>query len=256
MATNALWEDVVRPITGFDGKSRVEVGYIGGTVDAPEYAGRGWLKVDIKRMSLHTIGQNQKAKARDGERVVEFYDDADQGSAISSYYRVTLSLAANAASGKDFSDGGLAGQFNYGYGRALGQLKETGTAKGVENSQGKTPTDSVELTSFVENAKAFDAVLKFFRDKEPALASWLDQLGGDDAAWRGGSADTFRELIDGVHLGYKNLATVLSSGPAAQQTKMSTTERQCAGSARSPGTSTHVRPASRTHRAVSSASSC
>ncbi|MEU3598520.1 AAWKG family protein [Streptomyces sp. NPDC006798] len=220
MAANVLWEDIVRPLTGFDGGKREDVGKAGGTSDSGGNGGRGWLKADIQHKSLSAMGENtQKDFGPGTKRVIQFYQDPGGGS-ITSYYEVTLSLASDMDTNNDFSPDGVVNRFIEGYGAALGALVNKGTANGYQFDSKEGVADSPDLNSLVANAKSFDAVLKYFEAKEPVLAGWLKDLGDGDAAWRGTSADAFRELIDGVHLGYKNLATVLAAGTGAPPTTM------------------------------------
>ncbi|WP_197364086.1 AAWKG family protein, partial [Streptomyces clavuligerus] len=224
MTTGAVWEEVSGPMTGLAGPTRMEVGRIGSTVDTPGREGMSWLSATISPpQSLHALGGNTTTQnpAYSSDRAIRFYDDAGDGNDITAYRQVTLSTVWNRESLKDFSDNGLANRFNYGYGEAVEHLVNTGSAKDFSphRNMGKD-MDSVDLKSFVPNAKAFDAVLKFFADKEKVLAEWMKQLGDDDAAWRGTSADAFRELIDGIHTGYKNLVSELSAAPGAPATLM------------------------------------
>ncbi|MFJ8229837.1 AAWKG family protein [Streptomyces sp. NPDC094448] len=214
MAEIALWEDVVRPLTGFDGGKREDVGQIGGTPDSDKYGGRAWLTADLKSRELYYLAQNVQTKNPEysPERTIQFYDDASSDGYIHYYYEAKLSVPWSSEDGSDFSDGGVAGKFDYSYGKALETLKTLGTAATFPDVPAG---DSVDLNSFIATAKSFDAVRKFFEEKEAVLAGWMKQLGEDDAAWRGTSADAFRELIDGIHGGYKNFLTLFGAGDNA-----------------------------------------
>ncbi|MGV9315432.1 AAWKG family protein [Streptomyces sp. NPDC003691] len=222
MAANALWEDVVRPITGYDAGKREDVGKIGGTVDNNSALGHGWVTPKIEKLDLYYLAQNEQTKNPEykPDRTISFYDDASSGNTITSFYRVTLSVPwSGGVGGADFSNDGVAGKYDWAQGKALEQLVAKGSSDNFDfNGKPTGVPNSVKIDSFIENARAFDAVQQFFVGKEPLLAAWLKALGDEDAAWRGTSADAFRELIDGVHLGYKNLVTILSAEGATAST--------------------------------------
>ncbi|MFJ4622378.1 AAWKG family protein [Streptomyces sp. NPDC088812] len=65
---------------------------------------------------------------------------------------------------------------------------------------------AVDLTSFDRTAAAFDRAAQFFRDQLKPLEVWNKSLGGDDAAWKGQSADVVRSLIASLHKNYEGYA--------------------------------------------------
>ncbi|MFJ3672576.1 AAWKG family protein [Streptomyces sp. NPDC090106] len=64
--------------------------------------------------------------------------------------------------------------------------------------------DAVDLESFDRTAISFDRAAKFFNDQSKILAQWNDDMGGDNAAWKGESADVVRNLIQTLHKNYEN----------------------------------------------------
>ncbi|AZK97779.1 MULTISPECIES: AAWKG family protein [Streptomyces] len=206
---NPLWEEVVGQITGFNGGTREAVGKVGGTSDANGNLGGGWIKADIQKIDMRLLAEEKQTAAPDynPERVVRFYDYAGPDSAIVKYCEVRLSVPWSSSTGNDFSDGGVAGKFDWLYGKALEHLKGTGSIGGFESLTAK---DSADLRTFVTTAKSFDEVQEFFGTYAPHLEKWVTDLGGDDAAWKGNGADAFRELIAGLHLGYKEFADLLA----------------------------------------------
>uniref|UniRef100_UPI000EF57C8C AAWKG family protein n=1 Tax=Streptomyces sp. E5N91 TaxID=1851996 RepID=UPI000EF57C8C len=62
--------------------------------------------------------------------------------------------------------------------------------------------DAVDLISFERTAAAFDRAAQFFRDQMNPLEDWYTSLGGDEAAWKGESADVVRTLIQTLYKNY------------------------------------------------------
>ncbi|WP_225809825.1 AAWKG family protein [Streptomyces spinosus] len=65
---------------------------------------------------------------------------------------------------------------------------------------------AVDLVSFTRTAQAFDRAAAFFRRQLKPLEEWNKSLGGDDAAWKGQSADVVRTLIQTLHKNYESYA--------------------------------------------------
>ncbi|MFE3904988.1 AAWKG family protein [Streptomyces sp. NPDC059153] len=66
--------------------------------------------------------------------------------------------------------------------------------------------DAVDLTSFERTAAAFDRAAQFFREQLNPLEDWYNSLGGDEAAWKGQSADVVRTLIQSLYKNYDSYA--------------------------------------------------
>lgn len=64
--------------------------------------------------------------------------------------------------------------------------------------------NAVDLVSFTRTAQAFDRAAAFFRRQLKPLEEWNKSLGGDDAAWKGQSADVVRTLIQTLHKNYES----------------------------------------------------
>ncbi|MGW0812779.1 AAWKG family protein [Streptomyces viridiviolaceus] len=62
--------------------------------------------------------------------------------------------------------------------------------------------DAVDLLSFERTAAAFDRAAQFFREQMNPLEKWYTSLGGENASWKGESADVVRTLIQSLHKNY------------------------------------------------------
>ncbi|WP_406382977.1 AAWKG family protein [Streptomyces sp. NBC_01618] len=218
------WEYIAGQLTGFAGGTREDVGKIGSTADGSA-EGYGWLQVKTEVINIFQITGETKEGNFGTSMVVRFYDyPGSTEKAIKQYYKITL----NVPWGDDgFKTGGVASAFDYGYAEALDQLKNfhSTTGWGGQYAGGKVvkKEDSVDLNSLITTAKSFDLVRTFFKDHGPKLEQWHKSLGEDDASWQGTGADVFRSLIDGLNLGYKDLAESLapsgsSTGSSAGET--------------------------------------
>ncbi|MGW3496384.1 AAWKG family protein [Streptomyces sp. NPDC001020] len=88
---------------------------------------------------------------------------------------------------------------------ALEKLVNEHSTKGFSYS-GQTVQDAeaVDLVSFTRTAQSFDRAAAFFRRQLAPLEEWNKALGGDDAAWKGQSADVVRTLIQTLHKNYES----------------------------------------------------
>ncbi|MFC0596804.1 AAWKG family protein [Streptomyces palmae] len=212
------WENVVSQLTGFAGGTREDVGKVGSMADSGGGLGSGWLKADIKRKGLYWLTDNEQTTddKYKPERTIVFYDDAGSNGYVDYFYEVTLTTTWSSSGGSDFSDGGKAGAYDWGYGEALEQLVNQHTVahfngdRRYPHNEAVDPKSSVDLNTFIATAKSFDEVRQFFADYQKPLEGWDRDLGGDDAAWQGSAADTFHALINGLHHGYKDYADLLT----------------------------------------------
>ncbi|GGW30778.1 hypothetical protein GCM10010381_14090 [Streptomyces xantholiticus] len=62
--------------------------------------------------------------------------------------------------------------------------------------------DAVDLTSFTDSARAFDRAHRFFVDQATVLAEWEEELGAEQAPWRGQAAGVFWNLIHQLRQNY------------------------------------------------------
>ncbi|MFC4467662.1 AAWKG family protein, partial [Streptomyces xiangluensis] len=96
-------------------------------------------------------------------------------------------------------------QYAFGGGMALWQLLDTGKTTDFSwNDLRVANENAVDLNSFDENAKAFDRVAQFFKQRHNDLRDWEFDLGNEDAAWKGQAAGVFKDLIHGLSRNYKS----------------------------------------------------
>uniref|UniRef100_A0AAU2K1W2 AAWKG family protein n=1 Tax=Streptomyces sp. NBC_00049 TaxID=2903617 RepID=A0AAU2K1W2_9ACTN len=211
------WEYVVGQLTGFAGGTREDVGKVGSTGDQT-VPGTGWLrgKPEVSNLSTtkHSTSGLPNVDTKGPERTIKFYDIDHDGTGVTKYWQITLSVPWNEG-GNDFSNKGKAGAYDWGYGDALKAFVANGTAVnqnfGYTGVAAAAPKDCVQLATILEVAKSFDEVRTFFIDYQKKIEAWSKSLGGDDAAWQGSAADVFRTLIQGLDLGYKELGEDLTA---------------------------------------------
>lgn len=190
------WEGAVALVTGFVGPTREEVGKIPGSSEIP------WLKVNISKSSpstSHTL-------------TLKYCDEPDGAWSVTllepTYKYITVDFPFSGATrGQDFSNGGIAGVYDWGYGNALGKLKNAPyTTKGFSVGLDYIVDDTaaVDLTSFEKTARAFDRAGEFFRTHADTLAAWSKSLGEPESAWRGNAAGMFAHLIDELDTAYQS----------------------------------------------------
>lgn len=216
MAVDSSWESVVKQLTGFDGGTRAKVAAVGGA-DAAAGDGSEWMLISIS----HGSGDRETTPSLDTPgaklgRTIKFYGPPTIGTkAKVQVYTVQLSLPWSSSNGADWSDTGNAGAYDWGYGQAVRKLlNEHHTAGfGAEypHTKAVADEDSVDLRTFPATARAFDRVTAYFRSQSPVLDQWVKDLDGEYASYRGTGADVFRDLIDALGTGYKDLLNDLSS---------------------------------------------
>ncbi|MFF9321706.1 AAWKG family protein [Streptomyces sp. NPDC014735] len=212
---STTWEAVIKQITGFDGGTREDVGRVGGS-DEGAVGGSEWMRIRIEHVRYnHTVTEQPAGETP--ERVIKFYS-SDSSTSNNSYYAVHLSLPWSAEKESDWSNTGVAGAYDWGYGQALSKLVTDFTTTGF--TFGSRPAvdaeHSLNLKSLVTTARAFDRVQEFFSSHSPKLEEWHKGLGDENAVWKGSGADVFRSLIDGLNIGYKDFVHLLApkTGPS------------------------------------------
>ncbi|MEU2249194.1 AAWKG family protein [Streptomyces sp. NPDC019224] len=215
MAADSSWESVVKQLTGFDGGTRVNVAAVGGA-DAAAGDGSEWMQPGISHgeVARETTPDLESPGAKLG-RTLKFYGPPESSSGNVQVYTVQLVLPWESSNGADWSDTGNAGAYDWGYGQALRMLvdehRTTGFGAEYPHTKAVADEDSVDLRTFPATARAFDRVTAYFRGRSPVLDQWVKDLDGEDAAYRGSGADVFRDLIDALGTGYKDLLSDLSS---------------------------------------------
>ncbi|MGC4945592.1 AAWKG family protein [Streptomyces sp. DT224] len=215
MAADSRWESVVKQLTGFDGGTRVNVAAVGGA-DAAAGDGSEWMLIGISHSdgARETTPDLESPGAKLG-RTLKFYGPPASSSNNVQVYTVQLNLPWSSSSGADWSDTGNAGAYDWGYGQALRMLRDEHRTAGFgaeyPHTKAVADEDSVDLRTFPATARAFDRVTAYFRGRSPVLEQWVKDLDGEYAAYRGSGADVFRDLIDALGTGYKDLLSDLSS---------------------------------------------
>ncbi|MFD6531013.1 AAWKG family protein [Streptomyces sp. NPDC060184] len=74
---------------------------------------------------------------------------------------------------------------------------------------GAPTVDGVKLKSFAELAWSFDAAGEFFKQQTAVLEDWKNQLGSEQASWKGTAAGAFWLLVDDLHKKYENYTSQL-----------------------------------------------
>ncbi|MEN8651636.1 AAWKG family protein [Streptomyces sp. 21So2-11] len=214
MAADTSWESVVKNLTGFDGGTRVNVAAVGGA-DAKVGDGSEWMSIKITSANTSAKTPSQDSPGAKLGRTMKFYGFTQGGSESIPIYTVELTLPMSSSNGADWSDGGNAGIYDWGHGAVLGQLKTLhntiGFGAGYRDNKGVKEADAVDLRTFPATALAFDRVTQYFSKQSPVLEKWVKDLDGEYSAYRGTGADVFRDLIDALGIGYKDLLQTLSS---------------------------------------------
>ncbi|MFD8613060.1 AAWKG family protein [Streptomyces sp. NPDC059631] len=76
---------------------------------------------------------------------------------------------------------------------------EASSASGAPNAD-----EGVDLLNFVKLAESFDRTGAFFKAHTDVLANWKNDLGDEQAAWKGTAAGAFYHLLDDLHAKYEN----------------------------------------------------
>ncbi|MFF4902722.1 AAWKG family protein [Streptomyces sp. NPDC001068] len=97
------------------------------------------------------------------------------------------------------SNGALSGLVNH-----YSSLKGDGAS-----GDGAPSADGIQLKSFAELAWSFDAAGDFFKQQTEVLADWKQQLGSEQASWKGNAAGAFWLLVDDLHKKYENYTAQL-----------------------------------------------
>ncbi|MGW7416899.1 AAWKG family protein, partial [Streptomyces sp. NPDC054863] len=208
------WDVVVKQITGFDAGTRYSVGAVGGA-NPDNGDGSEWL----------IFKKNGSPTVEEGKRTISYMDvSTRKGNATYLIQRwVDLRAPLSSSNGSDFSASGNAAAFYQGYGDALEQLVAQHTTVGFGSAYPhKTAVpggSSIELKTFAKAAAAFDRVTDYFETQTPKLAQWVKELEEEHSAYQGNGADVFKDLIEGLSLGYKDILQDLSSkGNVTSQT--------------------------------------
>jgi hypothetical protein len=69
--------------------------------------------------------------------------------------------------------------------------------------------NAVDLTGFERAAEAFDRAARFFYLSRATIQTWEDELGAEDAAWRGQAAGVFWDIIHQLGVTYQNYTDTL-----------------------------------------------
>ncbi|MCW2860646.1 MAG: hypothetical protein JWP48_2354 [Actinoallomurus sp.] len=96
--------------------------------------------------------------------------------------------------------------YSYGGGLALEQLLNapyTTHGWGM-NGQNVADADVVDVNTFERAAEAFDRASLFFFNSRQTIQNWENQLGQEDAAWRGKAAGVFWDMIHQLGINYQN----------------------------------------------------
>ncbi|WP_046731016.1 AAWKG family protein [Streptomyces humi] len=83
--------------------------------------------------------------------------------------------------------------------------------------------DGVKLSTFAELAWSFDAAGDFFKQQTAVLADWKQQLGSEQASWKGNAAGAFWLLVDDLHKKYENYTSQLQPPGFSPQHRSPTT---------------------------------
>ncbi|MER5276853.1 AAWKG family protein [Streptomyces sp. NPDC002809] len=215
----ALWESIVKQLTGFDGGTREDVGGIkgkdsGGGSDNPskdeQTAGdTRWMTPTITRINGTPPTGGAPAPGR-AERIIQFYgaDDGPGSDSRIDTYQVSITFPwLKTGMDWDWGKDGVASAFDWGYGMALEQLSTKFDTVGFTYGSRSVGAEAgLNLKSFVQTSMAFDRVRDFFDSRSRTLEQWHLDLGEENAALRGKAASVFRILIDGLNTGYKNFA--------------------------------------------------
>jgi hypothetical protein len=70
-------------------------------------------------------------------------------------------------------------------------------------------TKSVDLTGFDRVASAFDRAAQFFHTSRATIQSWEDELGSENAAWRGQAAGVFWDITHQLGVMYQDYTDTL-----------------------------------------------
>jgi hypothetical protein len=103
------------------------------------------------------------------------------------------------------------GSYSFGGGKALEALMYDphGTWRFAWNDIHVEDPNAVDLSGFERVAKSFDRAARFFHTSRTTIQSWEDELGVEDAAWRGQAAGVFWDLIHQLGITYENYEDTL-----------------------------------------------
>ncbi|EYT82002.1 hypothetical protein CF54_15970 [Streptomyces sp. Tu 6176] len=88
------------------------------------------------------------------------------------------------------------------YGHSSIKNEVSGSTDGAE-------ADGVRLSDFAKLAKSFDDAGRFFDERIQNLQDWKDELGNEQAGWKGNAAGAFWLLLDDLHKKYENYLSQL-----------------------------------------------
>jgi hypothetical protein len=108
-------------------------------------------------------------------------------------------------------DSTMLANYSYGGGLALEQLLNPPYTTHGWGMNGKNVADgdSVDVNTFELAADAFDRAALFFSMSRQTIQNWEDQLGSEDAAWRGQAAGVFWDMIHQLGINYQNYSDAL-----------------------------------------------
>ena len=101
--------------------------------------------------------------------------------------------------------------YSYGGGLALEQLLNapyTTHGWGM-NGRNVADADVVDVNTFERAAEAFDRASLFFFNSRQTIQNWENQLGQEDAAWRGKAAGVFWDMIHQLGINYQNYSDAI-----------------------------------------------
>ncbi|MCW2947876.1 MAG: hypothetical protein JWR24_4593, partial [Actinoallomurus sp.] len=102
--------------------------------------------------------------------------------------------------------------YSYGGGMALEALLNEPYSTFDFSWGNSSPVDvmqAVDLTGFDRVASAYDRAARFFYLSRATIQNWEDELGAEDAAWRGQAAGVFWDIIHQLGVTYQNYSDTL-----------------------------------------------
>ncbi|SFF47512.1 T-complex protein 10 C-terminus [Actinacidiphila alni] len=194
------WENIISTLTGWDMPSRADFTT---SESAKGSTGIPWIEtLNIWQETKHVT--LSPSIIEDPDRMgwyFEFYERFD-GDKVK-IWKVQIRYSDKFHGGKQFWERSLAVLQHL----TMNQFK----SYDFDTPLGGQPTETtgLDLATFVKAARSFDAAGDFFSAHTQILQNWLDQLGEDQAAWKGTGAEGFRKLIDHLHGKYAHYSSQL-----------------------------------------------
>ncbi|MGW0792664.1 AAWKG family protein, partial [Streptomyces sp. NPDC002911] len=92
---------------------------------------------------------------------------------------------------------------------ALDMLLANYSTVGAHGAGAPGGGQGVDLRTFTDAAKSFDAAGDFFAKRTELIKQWAEGMGSEKAAWKGTAADVFRILLEKMHAKYENYTAQL-----------------------------------------------